>query len=63
MSQLGEQARAEFNAAMNLRNLILPPGRGPMHRDRRAMAGASSAVETVANVRRTAQLSLWDGDR
>ena len=52
-----------LNPAMNLRNLILPPGRGPMLRDGRAMAGGSSPGETVSNDRRTAQLSLWEGDR
>ena len=48
---------------MDLRNLILPPGRATMPRGGMAMAGASSAGETVPNDRTTARLSLWVSDR
>ena len=47
------------NAAANLGRLILPPGRGPMLRDGRALAGAPNAGETSPVERRTAQLTLW----
>ena len=59
----GSRHERNLNAAMNLRNLILPPGRRPMLRDGGAMAGASIAGETAPNDRRTAQLSLWEDDR
>ena len=42
------------NAALNLRNLILPPGRGPMLRDGPALALPHRKGETGSNDRRTA---------
>ena len=45
------------NAAINLKSL-LPPGRGPMLRNGKALAGASNAGETGPNDRRTAPPSL-----
>ena len=59
----GTRHERNVNAALNLRNLILPPGRGPMLRDGRALAGASSTGETSPGERRTAQLILWDEHR
>ena len=47
------------NAAVNLGRLTLPPGRGPMLRDGKALAGAPRAGETGPVERRTAQLTLW----
>ena len=47
------------NATINLGRLILPPGRGPMLRDGKALAGAPRADETSPVERRTAQLTLW----
>ena len=47
------------NAAVNLGRLTLPPGRGPMLRDGKALASAPRADETGPVERRTAQLTLW----
>ena len=49
----GVMHERNINAAINLRNL-LPPGRGLMLRDGKALADASGAGETVPNDRRTA---------
>ena len=43
-----------MNAALNLRDLILPPGRGPMLRDGPALALPQRKGETSPNDRRTA---------
>ena len=51
----GSRHERSLNAAVNLRNLILPPGRGPMLRDGRAIDGASSAGGTVSHDRRTGE--------
>ena len=45
------------NAATNLKTLV-PPGRGPMLRDGKALADATSAGETSPDDRRTAPPSL-----
>ena len=42
------------NAAMNLKNLLTPPGRGEELRDGKALADASSVGETGPDDRRTA---------
>ena len=50
-----------LNAALNLRNLIKPPGRGPMLRDGKALALSQRKGETGPNDRRTAQSHPWAG--
>ena len=49
------------NAALNLRNLIKPPGRGPMLRDGPALATPARGSETDPNDRRTAPSNLREG--
>ena len=50
-----------MNAALNLRDLILPPGRGPMLRDGPALALPQRKSETSPNDRRTAQSNPREG--
>ena len=49
------------NAALNLRNLIKPPGRGPTLRDGPALATPARGGETDPNDRRTAPSNLREG--
>ena len=58
-SRCGTVHERNRNAALNLVRLTLPPGRGPMLRDGKALAGADGAGETGPAERRTAQLTLW----
>ena len=54
----GTRHERNLNAAKNLRNL-LPPGRGLMLRDGKALAAASSGGETGPEDRRTAPPGPW----
>ena len=53
----GTRHERNVNAAANLKTLV-PPGRGPMLRDGKALAGASNAGETGPDDRRTAPPTL-----
>ena len=50
-----------LNATLNLKNLILPPGRGPMLRDGPALALPQRKGETSPNDRRTAPSNPREG--
>ena len=56
----GTRHERNGNAAANLKTLV-PPGRGPMLRDGKALAGASNAGETGPDDRRTAPPTLREG--
>ena len=53
----GNRHERNVNAATNLKALV-PPGRGPMLRNGKALAGASNAGETGPDDRRTAPQTL-----
>ena len=53
-SNCGARHERNANAALNLLNLLTPPGRGEALRDGKALTGGTTAGETGPNDRRTA---------